>query len=200
MPNLELENSVLGDYIAGVDEVGCGALAGPVVAVSFVMHKRNFKHLSAIRYVNDSKKLSLKKREQVYNLISSIGKWSVGMVSHEEIDRFNIREASKIACMRAIYSSTHMPDFCIIDGNMNFVKMENYISVVSGDSKSLLVAAASIIAKITRDRLMLFLHEEDVRYNWDENKGYGTHKHISKIKLYGPSKYHRKYFIDHLIK
>jgi len=179
-------------HIAGVDEAGRGPLAGPVVAASVILPKNH-----GIEGINDSKKLAAKKREQLYDEIwekaTDVGVYSV---SHTIIDNINILEATKIAMEMAVYSMETKPHYILVDGNrqLNVRNKTPSLNLVSGDNISLSIAAASIIAKVTRDRVMQELHNFLPIYGWDTNKGYGTKKHLDALGVYGPSPYHRKSF------
>ncbi|MDD8019229.1 MAG: ribonuclease HII [Bacteroidota bacterium] len=177
-------------HIAGVDEAGRGPLAGPVVA-SAVIFEKNF----LIEGVNDSKKLSEKKREELYHHIYehalSIG---VGIVSHEVIDRINILQASFLAMNKALENLKLQPEQLLVDGN--FFRHEKYPveNIIKGDSLSHSIAAASIIAKVNRDAMMRDLDEEFPNYGFAKHKGYGTKQHIEAIRKHGYSPIHRRSF------
>lgn len=178
--------------IAGVDEAGRGPLAGPVVAASVILPKDH-----GIEGINDSKKLSVKKREQLYDEIwekaTDVGVYSV---NNTIIDNINILEATKLAMEMAVYSMEVQPDYILVDGNrqLNVRSKIPNLNLVGGDGISLSIAAASIVAKVTRDRAMAELHNFLPIYGWDTNKGYGTKKHLEALGTYGPSPYHRKSF------
>ena len=176
---------------AGCDEAGRGCLAGPVVA-SAVIFPNNFKN----NWINDSKKLSEKKRNELIPIIKREAVcYSIGVVSVKEIDKWNILRSSFIAMHRAINKLSVKPESLIIDGN-RFVPYPNikHTCIIKGDSKYLSIAAASILAKNYRDKLMINLHKEYSNYKWDTNKGYPTNEHRLNIKKYGITKYHRKSF------
>jgi ribonuclease HII len=178
------------EFIAGVDEAGRGPLAGPVVAAAAI-----FPYGSIIEGVNDSKKLTKKKREYLFHKIHeqalAIG---VGLVSHEVIDRINILQASFLAMNKAIENLKIKPNQLLVDGN--FFRHEKYPveNIIKGDSLSHSIAAASIIAKVTRDALMVELNEQYPEYGFAQHKGYGTKAHIEAIRKYGYSPIHRKSF------
>ena len=187
---LEYENELYEKgitLIAGVDEVGRGPLIGPVVAAAVILPK-GFYHPS----IKDSKKLSEKKREELYKVITenalSIG---VGTVSEEVIDEINIYEATKTAMKEAINSLTIPPEHVLIDAMKLDLKMPS-TSIIKGDALSESIAAASIIAKVTRDHLLMKMDEEYPMYDLKNNKGYGTKKHLEALEKYGACKYHRK--------
>lgn len=186
---LEYENNLYNEgvtLIAGVDEVGRGPLIGPVVACACILPV-NFYH----KDIKDSKKLSEKKREEMYKIIKenaiSIG---LGIVSEKVIDEVNIYEATKIAMKEAIKNLNITPEHVLIDA----MKLELNIpstSIIKGDDKSESIAAASIIAKVTRDHILDEMDKEYPMYDLKNNKGYGTKKHLEALQTYGPCKYHR---------
>lgn len=186
---LEYENNLYKEgvtLIAGVDEVGRGPLIGPVVACACILPV-NFYH----KDIKDSKKLSEKKREEMYKVIKenaiSIG---LGIVSEKVIDEVNIYEATKIAMKEAIKNLNITPEHILIDA----MKLELNISstsIIKGDAKSESIAAASIIAKVTRDHMLDEMDKEYPMYDLKNNKGYGTKKHLEALQTYGPCKYHR---------
>mgnify|MGYP000643348556 FL=1 len=186
---LEYENNLYKEgvtLIAGVDEVGRGPLIGPVVACACILPV-NFYH----KDIKDSKKLSEKKREEMYKIIKenaiSIG---LGIVSEKVIDEVNIYEATKIAMKEAIKNLNITPEHVLIDA----MKLELNIpstSIIKGDDKSESIAAASIIAKVTRDHMLDEMDKEYPMYDLKNNKGYGTKKHLEALQTYGPCKYHR---------
>lgn len=187
---LEYENELYEKgitLIAGVDEVGRGPLIGPVVAAAVILPK-GFYHPG----IKDSKKLSEKKREELYKVITenalSIG---VGTVSEEVIDEINIYEATKIAMKEAINNLSPSPEHVLIDAMKLELKMPS-TSIIKGDALSESIAAASIIAKVTRDHLLMKMDEEYPMYDLKNNKGYGTKKHLEALEKYGACKYHRK--------
>lgn len=187
---LEYENELYEKgitLIAGVDEVGRGPLIGPVVAAAVILPK-GFYHPG----IKDSKKLSEKKREELYKVITenalSIG---VGTVSEEVIDEINIYEATKIAMKEAINNLSPSPEHVLIDA-MKLELIMPSTSIIKGDALSESIAAASIIAKVTRDQLLMKMDEEYPMYDLKNNKGYGTKKHLEALGKYGACKYHRK--------
>jgi len=176
---------------AGTDEAGRGCLAGPVSAAA-VIFSENYSNPD----LNDSKKLSEKKRNELRKIIEKEAlAFSVVHVDNHEIDKINILNASILAMHRAIKQLKIVPEFILVDGN-RFSKYGNleHKCLISGDSKFQNVAAASILAKTYRDELMTKLGEKYPQYNWNKNKGYPTKFHKNSIKLYGPSIYHRKSF------
>ena len=184
------------EYIAGIDEAGRGPLAGPVVVGVVIMPKD-----SMIEGVNDSKKVSEKKREKLYDEITSEAiAWGVGIVDQNEIDEINILNATKKAVTMAISSLKVKPDLILVDALTNIDTCGiPYKSIIKGDAKEYSIAAASIIAKVTRDRIMRQWDEVFPEYGFKGHKGYGTKKHIEAIKEYGPCMLHRKTFIKNFI-
>lgn len=215
-PNLDIELQILSQnndnsdfLICGLDEVGRGALAGPVLSavVAFpnnVINQYADNSISAewqwLYEINDSKKLSLKKRENLSNKIKEYCFWGVGLACVEEIDKINILQASLLSMQRAYVeiSKKTTINYALVDGTHKpilYNLQQNYIqSVVKGDSKSLSIAAASIIAKVERDNLMKDLSKTNPEYNWDSNVGYGTKKHIDAMISQGLTNHHRKSF------
>ncbi|MEG1704960.1 MAG: ribonuclease HII [Clostridia bacterium] len=185
-------------YIAGVDEAGRGPLCGPVVAAAVIFLSNDID----IEGINDSKKISEKKREKIYEeLVNSENViYAVGMSSVEVIEKVNILNATKLAMKEAISKLKIKPDYVIIDGNQKLDIEMSSLTLISGDSKSASIAAASIIAKVTRDRM---LREYDIKYpeyGFLNNKGYGTKMHIEAIKKYGLCEIHRPSFCKHFVK
>ena len=178
-------------YIIGIDEVGRGPLAGPVVSAAVRLSK-NFN----ITELNDSKKLSKFKREEVYNLIINTCEYQLGISNVEEIDKLNILQATFLSMRRAINKFKLPSNYKIlVDGPWSFDKAnKNILPKIKGDSIYPSIAAASIIAKVYRDNLMLNLSKEYSNYLWERNSGYGTKKHIEAIRLHGITKHHRKSF------
>ncbi len=195
MPDLELENAArIKGYTAvcGVDEAGRGPLMGPVCAAAVILPTGVM-----IEGVNDSKKLSEKRREALYGVIKEQAlAWSVAFASVEEIEQLNILNATYLAMNRAIEGLQLSADYALIDGNRvpKDIKIDCE-TVVKGDSKSASIAAASILAKVTRDRLILEYDKEFPEYGFAAHKGYGTKAHIDAIKQYGPCKHHRPSFL-----
>ena len=185
--DLSIESNYPG-VVAGVDEAGRGPLAGPVVAAAVIIDQKNL-----IEGIKDSKKLSQNKREELYVKITQNYTWSIGVVGPKEIDEINILQATKKACILAVEGLIKEPSVVIVDGNMKFSD-KRFVSYIKGDDKSISIAAASIIAKVTRDRMMALLHQEFPYYFWAKNSGYGTKEHISAIEKYGSSIHHRLSF------
>ena len=179
--------------VAGLDEAGRGPLAGPVVA-AVVSLIPNSKFL--IPKLRDSKKLTAKKREEFYKLIvkSPFLEWGIGRVSEKVIDKINILEATKLAMKRAIKKLKRRPDFLILDGNFKINVDIPQKSIIKGDEKVFSCAAASILAKVYRDRIMERYDRKFPKYEFKKHKGYGTKFHFKMLKKYGPCKIHRKTF------
>ena len=182
------------NVIAGVDEAGRGPLAGPVYACAIIMREDNI-----IKEVNDSKKLSEKKREELYDVIlENALSVSVYSVDEKTIDEINILNATMLAMENAIKGLDITPDLVLIDGNQNKGITSNNKTVVKGDSLSYNIAAASIIAKVSRDRYIKKMHEIYPEYNFEKHKGYGTKEHMEILRAIGPCEIHRKTFLKKL--
>ncbi len=191
--NSYLNNNI--KLIAGTDEAGRGPLAGPVVAASVIFSPDIY-----IDDVNDSKQLSAKKREILFEeIITNSLAWGVSVVSHRKIDEINILNASLLAMLNSVKKLKVKPDLILIDGNKSFHYDVQLQTVVKGDSKSFCIAAASILAKVTRDIIMKRLSHRFPEYNWEKNKGYPTRQHIETIKLIGASPLHRKTFLRNIL-
>jgi ribonuclease HII len=181
--------------IAGVDEAGRGPLAGPVVAAAVVFPCDVF-----IEGVDDSKKLNAKKREELFDVIYDKAlSVSYDIISHEVIDKINILQASLLAMKNSVDKLKTIPDIILIDGNKTFEHNIRRIAIVKGDGKSFSIAAASIIAKVVRDRLMVELDSQFPNYNWSKNKGYATKEHVKALKQFGVTPYHRKTFLRKIL-
>ncbi len=182
-------------YICGIDEVGRGPLAGPVVAAAVILPKD-----CNLLYINDSKQLSEAKREELYDQIMeqavSVG---IGIVSHEVIDEINILQATYEAMRQAVGKLSVTPDLLLNDAVTIPGLPMKQVPIIKGDAKSISIAAASIIAKVTRDRMMVELDKFYPEYGFAGNKGYGAAVHIQALKEVGPCKIHRKTFIKNLI-
>lgn len=174
--------------IAGIDEAGRGPLAGPVVAGAVILPDEFY-----LEGLNDSKKLSLSKRERYFAYIKEHADYGVGIVSNEEIDRLNIYQATKLAMRRAICDLKQSPDHLLIDA-MELDTHSSQESLVKGDERSVSIAAASVVAKVTRDHYMAELHEQYPMYHFQSNQGYGTSEHIEALQTYGASPHHRHSF------
>lgn len=195
---LEYENNALNngyEVICGVDEAGRGPLAGPVYAAAVILPKGHI-----VEGVNDSKKISEKKRELLFDkIISECVSYSVGIATEKEIDEINILQATFLAMRRAVDGLAIKPDIAFIDGNRKpGLDIEEQV-IVKGDAKSANIAAASIIAKVSRDRYMLQMAEKYPQYQFEKHKGYGTKLHYEMIEKYGISPIHRKTFLKKVL-
>ena len=199
MPDYIIENDLKAkgyNLIAGVDEAGRGPLAGPVCAAAVILPDN-----CEIEGLNDSKKLTEKKREALFDVIKQKAiSYSIELVDNNVIDNINILNATMLCMKRAVENLETTPDFVIIDGNKtpDALPVESE-SVVKGDAKSMSIAAASVLAKVTRDRLMLELVEKYPQYEFNKHKGYGTKLHCEKLLEYGPCEIHRKTFIGKIM-
>ena len=184
------------NYICGIDEAGRGPLAGPVVVAAVIMPKD-----SMIEGVNDSKKVSEKKREKLYELIIEEAiSYSIGIVDQNEIDRINILNATKAGLTEAVRTLKVKPELILVDALTNIDTCGvPYKSIIKGDAKSYSIAAASIIAKVTRDRIMREWDKVYPQYGFEKHKGYGTAAHISAIKENGLCPLHRLSFVKNII-
>ena len=176
--------------IAGVDEVGRGSLIGPVYAAAVILDKSINKKI-----LKDSKSLSKEKRESLSDYIKKNSIWAIGKASTKEIEKINILQASLLAMKRAIKKLKKKPSHVLIDGNkIPDLKNYNLKTIIKGDQKIPSISAASIIAKVARDKFITTLAKKNNGYNWDQNFGYGTKKHLDAIKKLGVNKHHRKTF------
>jgi ribonuclease HII len=175
--------------LAGVDEAGCAPLAGPVVAAAVILNRSNFP-----RGIDDSKKLPIEKRESLYARIVKCSAWAVGSASVEEIDTINIYWARMLAMSRAVEALGLEPAWVLVDGNACPRWQRPSKAIVDGDAKCRSIAAASIIAKVTRDRLMAELAAEHPGYGWEHNRGYPTPEHRRALNALGPTRHHRRSF------
>lgn len=182
--------------VAGVDEAGRGPLAGPVCAAAVILPVE-----CVIEGLDDSKKLSEKKREKLYDIIIEKAiSYNIQLVDNEVIDDINILNATYLAMTNAVNNLDVKPDFVLIDGNRLPPDLKTPSeAIVKGDSKSMSIAAASILAKVTRDRLMLELASEYPEYEFERHKGYGTKLHCEILREFGPCKIHRKTFIGKIL-
>ena len=178
------------NIIAGVDEVGRGSLVGPVYAAAVILKKNLDK-----KKLKDSKKLTKKNREILEKYIKKNSYWSVGSATLHEIEKLNILNASLLAMKRAIKKLKIKPKLVLVDGNKS-PKIKNYLikTIVKGDQKIKEISAASIIAKVSRDKLINKISKKFKKYKWNLNVGYGTKDHIKAIRKYGITKFHRKTF------
>jgi ribonuclease HII len=178
-------------YPAGLDEAGRGPLAGPVVAAAVI-----FQPDTELKGVTDSKKLSAAKRDDLFDEIQARAlATGIGICDHKEIDDLNILQASILAMHKAVSALGHPPDFLLVDGNHFHHPTLPFQTIVKGDSKCFSIAAASILAKVTRDRIMIELHDQFPSYGFAQHKGYPTKQHIDAIAQHGYSGVHRRSFI-----
>lgn len=198
MPDYEYEALAAAkgfNAVCGVDEAGRGPLAGPVCAAAVILPQG-----LVIEGLNDSKKLSEKKREQLYDkVIENAVAWSVAFASEKEIDEINILQATFLAMKRAVEGLNIKADYALIDGNRMPPLDIDGETVVKGDSLSMSIAAASIIAKVTRDRLMLEIDKEYPQYLFSQHKGYGTALHYEMLEKHGISPVHRPSFLKKIL-
>lgn len=188
MPDLSIESLYSNYVIVGIDEVGRGAWAGPLVAGAVIINQAS----KDISYINDSKKMKSQERTLASQLIWKEHTCGIGMVSVEEINEFGLNPATFLAIDRAIKALSKVPTFALVDGNYKTTFAIPHRNLIRGDSISVSIAAASVIAKVYRDNLMRELDRECSVYNWQSNVGYGTKAHISGLIMSGISKHHRK--------
>ena len=174
---------------AGIDEVGRGCLAGPVVSAAVVLKKGINLDL-----LKDSKKISFKRRLEVSEHIKSYSHYAIGLASVKEILDLNILQASLLSMKRALEQLTVKPDLTLIDGNFAPSGLKNYKTIINGDEKIKVISAASIVAKVFRDKLMIKLADEFSNYAWESNFGYGTKAHLKGLKKFAITSHHRKGF------
>ncbi|MDO4831407.1 MAG: ribonuclease HII [Clostridia bacterium] len=181
--------------ICGVDEAGRGPLAGPVCAAAVILPDDTI-----IEGVNDSKKLSEKKREALFDvIISSVRSYSIAYATVDEIENMNILNAAMLAMKRAVEGLNVKADYAMIDGNrLPNLDIDSEF-IIKGDAKSMSIAAASILAKVSRDRLLYEYAKEYPQYHFDKHKGYGTKAHVEALKKYGPCPYHRLSFLGKIL-
>ncbi|OJX14084.1 MAG: ribonuclease HII [Caedibacter sp. 37-49] len=183
--------------VAGVDEVGCGPWAGPVVAAAVIINQEKFP-LNLLEVIQDSKKISAKKRELIYQELMILNgmecfiSWAEASV--QEIDSLNIRRAALLAMKKSVDSLEVKPDVVLVDGNVKPPLDCHIQTLVKGDTLSFSIAAASIVAKVIRDKIMCRLAEEHPHYGWERNAGYGTAEHHRAIQTHGITPYHRVSF------
>ena len=175
--------------IAGVDEVGRGCLAGPVVSAAVVLKKG-----INLNFLKDSKKIRFDKREEISEHIKNNSYFSIGIASVEEILNLNILQASLLSMKRAIKKLTVKPGLTLIDGSFAPKGLKNYKTIINGDEKIKVISAASIVAKVYRDKFMIKLSERFSNYAWERNFGYGTKAHLEGLKKFGVTAHHRKGF------
>lgn len=195
---LEYENAALNsgfEVVCGIDEAGRGPLAGPVYAAAVILPNGHI-----VEGVNDSKKISEKKRDLLFDkIIDECVCYSIGTASEQEIDEINILQATFLAMRRAVEGLEIKPDIALVDGNKKSGLDIAEQTIVKGDSKSANIAAASIIAKVSRDRYMLEMSEKYPEYQFEKHKGYGTKLHYEMLEKYGISPIHRKTFLKKLL-
>src|SRR5215831_361820 len=176
--------------VAGVDEAGRGPLAGPVVAAAVILDRKRVP-----RGLNDSKQLTAEAREELFpQIMARAVAVGVGEACVDEIDLINIRQATHLAMARAVRALSVAATFALVDGNDAPALPCPCDTLIDGDARSVSIAAASIIAKVTRDRMMIRLHDEHPGYNWKSNKGYGTPEHYAGLRLHGATVHHRRSF------
>ncbi len=181
--------------ICGIDEAGRGPLAGPVFAAAVILPEN-----ADIPGLNDSKKLSEKKREELYPLITETAvSWSVGFATEQEIDEINILQATFLAMKRACDGLNTRPDYALVDGNRMPRLGVSTETIIKGDALSASIAAASILAKVSRDRLMVEIDQIYPEYQFSKHKGYGTELHRELLHQYGPCPVHRKTFLKKIL-
>ena len=197
MSNLEIETDLWSkniNNICGIDEVGRGCLAGPVYSAAVVLDQKTNFGSKDFNQINDSKKLSEKKREKLFDYIIDISKFGIGICTVEEIDHLGIQQAVKVSMIRAVESLEIQPDHLLID-NMKLELDIPQTSIIKGDQISKSISSASIIAKVSRDNLMKNqISNNYPMYKFEKNKGYGTKEHMDAIKTFGITKQHRKSF------
>lgn len=203
-PNLNYETKLWQqgyDFVAGLDEVGRGPLAGPVCAAAVALNRKiEIQNIKQGQNIKDSKKFSGKQREEWYRILTTHAdiKWGIGLISPEIIDRINILEATKLAMKRALEDLEKkggVAEYLLLDGNFLLEDISlSQKAVVRGDEKIWSCAAASIIAKVTRDRLMQKYHQKYPQYGFDKHKGYGTREHLKALKDFGVCAIHRQSF------
>jgi ribonuclease HII len=181
--------------IVGVDEAGRGPLAGPVVAAAIKLQNFFALEQEVLKDVKDSKQLTDKKRKEIYKVLTNHPQieWGIGIVSEKIIDKINILEAAKLAMKKAIEKISDA-DYLLIDGNFGLNSSLSERSIIKGDQKVFSISAASIIAKVTRDKIMEKYHKKYPQYGFDRNKGYATAEHFATLSKFGPCQIHRKSF------
>jgi len=192
MPHYIFESRALKIWpgpIAGVDEAGRGPLAGPVVAAAVILDRKRIP-----KGLNDSKQMTADAREEAFARIMEVAVVGIGDATVDEIDLINIRQATHLAMARAVRALAIEPGFALVDGNDAPALPCKCDTIIDGDARSISIAAASIIAKVTRDRLMRALHEQHPHYGWFTNKGYSTDEHLKALAAHGPCHHHRRSF------
>ena len=186
------------NQVIGIDEVGRGAFCGPVVSCSVLLEKKILNN-NLVFQITDSKKLNHKKRIILSKFIKEYSSYSIGVANNLEIDEMNVLRATNLSMIRSYEKFKKTENLIKIDGLKTFSLNEKTTFIKNGDQKSISIAAASIIAKTWRDRLMTLYSKIYPMYGWERNKGYGTHEHRSAIKKFGLTKIHRKSFLRNLI-
>ncbi|MBI3921446.1 MAG: ribonuclease HII, partial [Armatimonadetes bacterium] len=192
LPSFRIEDSLRGhgvQVIAGVDEAGRGPLAGPVVAAAVVLPEG-----FAVEGINDSKLLSADQRDRLFGVLCEKARVGLGIETPESIDRVNILQATRLAMRAAVSQLTPAPDHVLIDGLPIGDASFAYTALVKGDQRSLSIAAASIVAKVTRDRIMVELDRQFPLYGFASHKGYATRRHLERLREHGPCPAHRRSF------
>ena len=181
--------------ICGIDEAGRGPLAGPVVAAAVILPE-DVDYI----YLNDSKKVTEKRREALFEqIVSTAVSYGIGVVSHDIIDDINILQATYMAMRLAVENMNVKPEVCLVDA-VNVPELDIFqVPIIKGDAKSISIAAASVLAKVTRDRMMAGLGEKYPQYGFEKHKGYGTKAHMEAIREFGPCPEHRKTFISSIV-
>lgn len=197
--NLEIEKKIFSQgyqFIAGIDEAGRGPLAGPVVAACVLIDKNFDIDSEELKMMADSKKLSKKKREMLFKIIKKKAlKVEIGVINNKAIDRVNILQATFLAMKRSLEKTNMQADCILVDGNLKIPGIkQKQISIINGDSQVFVIAAASIIAKVSRDWIMKETDKKYPQYEFERHKGYGTKIHLEKIKEFGPCPAHRLSF------
>jgi ribonuclease HII len=194
MPTFEIENKYSKQIIAGVDETGLGPLAGPLVVCACIIKTRKLPYFLSVS-IDDSKKLSSQKREKIFEQIVNNENfvYGVSIVESSVIDENGLSYAWQLGISQSVSNLAIIPDVCLLDGNMQIeINQITTESIVKGDQKSYSIASASIIAKVTRDRIMQKIHTEFPMYGFDKNVGYGTKFHLQALEKHGITPYHRK--------
>ncbi|MEM8690530.1 MAG: ribonuclease HII [Pseudomonadota bacterium] len=190
MPDYAFEEALAGQRVAGIDEVGRGPLAGPVTAAAVILNAHDIPE-----GLNDSKQLGAGRRAVLYEEITTRADWAIGHASVEEIDQINILQASHLAMVRAVQGLRERPDHVLVDGRMVPAGLNILAQgIVKGDTKSLSIAAASIVAKVTRDRIMVDLAQQHPGYGWETNMGYPSKSHREALRNLGVTPHHRRSF------
>ena len=183
--------------VIGIDEVGRGALCGPVVSCSVLLDKSILEH-SLVQEINDSKKISEKKRKLLSDFIKKFSTYSFGITENQEIDKINILKATILSMQRSFEKFKDYDNIIKIDGQKTFELNKNTVFIIKGDQKSVSIAAASILAKNHRDSFMKEMSKTFPEYEWGKNKGYGTASHMNAIKKFGVTPLHRESFLKKL--